>query len=145
MVDLIAMTLSKTDFSISATYELQLIGKDDPVHNDLGKEIRQELLRTRLAILLVTGCSDLSNGFQLLKRSMKVRNPYVDPLNVVQAEMMKRLRSFPALGKRDPDTTTTNGLNVDIKLMQEAEERGLVEDTLVVSINGIAQGMKNSG
>lgn len=146
MVDLIAMTLSKTDFSISATYEVQLVGTEDKVLADLGQEIRDELLRTRRAILLVTGCSDLSNGFQLLKRSMKVRNPYVDPLNVLQAEMMKRLRSLSALGKSETaQVDVAGGINPDIKLQQEAEERGNVEDTLIVSINGIAQGMKNSG
>ena len=153
MVDLIAMTLSKTDYSISATYESQLVKSDDHTLLDLGNEIRSELVRTRKAILEVTGCSDLSNGFQLLKRSMKVRNPYVDPLNVMQAEMMKRLRSVSlqesaATASERMSTSSEedpNVINADIKLRQEAEERGCVEDTLIVSINGIAQGMKNSG
>jgi phosphoenolpyruvate carboxylase len=57
---------------------------------------------------------------------MKVRNPYVDPLNVLQAEIMKRLR------QKD-----------DSKLSKE--DRMTLEDALVVSVNGIAQGMKNSG
>ena len=80
---------------------------------------------------------------------MRVRNPYVDPLNVLQAEMLKRLRAFSAYEantiKAPEDAGVPAIINADIKLRQEAEERGLVEDTLIVSINGIAQGMKNSG
>ena len=69
MIDLIAMTLSKTDYGVSAVYETQLTEEADGVLGDLGKEIRNELVRTRRTVLQVTGCSDLSNGFQLLKQA----------------------------------------------------------------------------
>ena len=66
---------------------------------------------------------------------MMVRNPYVDPLNVLQAEIMKRLRqgaaSAAATGK--------------ILTEEEKESKVTLEDALIVSVNGIAQGMKNSG
>ena len=62
---------------------------------------------------------------------MKVRNPYVDPLNVLQAEIMKRLRKGTA-----SDATTSDSAK---------EQRITLEDALIVSVNGIAQGMKNSG
>ena len=58
--------------------------------------------------------------------------------------MMKRLRSMsdiPAADKNGP----TDVINHDFKLNHDVEERVIVEDTLVVTINGIAQGMKNSG
>jgi phosphoenolpyruvate carboxylase len=126
MVDLIAMTLSKTDYSISSNYEMQLTSPSDSELKQLGEEIRQKLILTRKSILALTGCEDLSNGFQLLRRSMKVRNPYVDPLNVMQAEMMKRLRRAEELNIAGAD-------------------KQILEDALVVSINGVAQGMKNSG
>lgn len=149
MIDLIAMTLSKTDFGISAVYETQLIKNNEDLLFNLGKEIRNELIRTRRTVLLVTGGTDLSKGFALFKKSMHVRLPYVDPLNVLQAEMMKRLRLFTASEAKPNSASEAAGapamINVDIKLKQDAEERGYVEDTLVVSINGIAQGMKNSG
>ena len=58
---------------------------------------------------------------------MKVRYPYVDPLNIIQAEIMRRLRS--------------NGVTKNMG----PEEQLMLEDSLIVSINGIAQGMKNSG
>jgi phosphoenolpyruvate carboxylase len=132
MIDLIAMTLSKTDYSVSSNYENQLVGAEDKPLRDVGDEMRKRLLQTRDAVLSVTGCDDFSSGFQLLKLSMKVRNPYVDPLNVLQAEIMKRLRhqTAPVDSQTDP---------------QAAEQRALLEDALIVSVNGIAQGMKNSG
>jgi phosphoenolpyruvate carboxylase len=65
---------------------------------------------------------------------MKVRNPYVDPLNVLQAEIMKRLRK---------DTAAVAGGAVQTPAQKE--QRITLEDALIVSVNGIAQGMKNSG
>jgi len=131
MIDLIAMTLSKTDYSVSANYELQLVNKDGESTkelNELGNQIRANLVKTRKNVLSVTDCDDLSSNFGLLQQSMKVRNPYVDPLNVLQAETMKRLRSA-----RDGTIVAT------------PEDIQLLEDTIVISINGIASGMKNSG
>jgi len=144
MIDLIAMTLSKTDYSVSANYELQLVEQAHHIPIEecmviespaevtdesacafdlLGDQIRNQLVDTRRRVLQVTGCSDLSGGFELLQQSMRVRYPFVDPLNVLQAEVVKRLR---------------RGELCD-------GDRKLLEDTLIVSINGIAQGMKNSG
>ena len=131
MIDLIAMTLSKTDYSVSANYELQLVNKEGESTkdlNELGNQIRANLVKTRKNVLSVTDCDDLSSNFGLLQQSMKVRNPYVDPLNVLQAETMKRLRSV-----RDGTIVAT------------PEDIQLLEDTIVISINGIASGMKNSG
>jgi len=51
-------------------------------------------------------------------KSVSVRNPYVDPLNILQAELLSRLR---------------------------VGERGAIEDALLVAINGIAAGMRNTG
>lgn len=68
------------------------------------------------------------------KVSMKVRNPYVDPLNVLQAEIMKRLR-------KDTAAVAGGGVLTD----SQKEQRITLEDALIVSVNGIAQGMKNSG
>ena len=64
---------------------------------------------------------------------MKVRNPYVDPLNVLQAEIMKRLRK-----------STAEGLITPLSI-EEKDIKTTLEDALIVSVNGIAQGMKNSG
>jgi phosphoenolpyruvate carboxylase len=54
----------------------------------------------------------------------------VDPVNVIQAELLKRIR---ANEKRDDFTT------------EEAEQNEILKDALIVSINAVAQGMRNSG
>lgn len=139
MIDLIAMTLSKTDYSIAAIYELQLV-RNLLMHEDhelefLGNELRQKLIQTRCNLLEVTGCEDLSSGFRLLQMSMKVRYPYVDPLNIFQAEIMRRLRIA--------NIKSSEAAVKPIELTPEQLQS--LKDALLVSINGIAQGMKNSG
>jgi len=134
-IDLIAMTLSKADSEIAGNYESQLIDASDTELLNLGKELRQKLQLTRDRILVLTGAEDLSNGFKMLQRSMKTRYPYVDPLNLIQAEVMKRLRKNNSpVSLTTADTSSTS-----------AQDKSLLEDTLIVSINGISQGMKNSG
>lgn len=68
---------------------------------------------------------------------MKVRNPYVDPLNVLQAEIMKRLRKDTA--------AIAAAAGGAVQTESQKEQRITLEDALIVSVNGIAQGMKNSG
>jgi phosphoenolpyruvate carboxylase len=60
----------------------------------------------------------------VIQRSIHLRNPYVDPLNYVQVEALRRLRG---LEKMDP---------------QEAEDW---QATMVLTINGIASGLRNTG
>lgn len=135
-VDLIAMTLSKADAEISKNYEQQLVSPDNKELIELGDVLRENLNKTIMSILLVSDCDDLSCGFRMLERSMKTRYPYVDPLNVIQAEVMKRLRTINAcIAKDDPQAKSPAVLAT----------KSLLEDTLIVSINGISQGMKNSG
>lgn len=66
-----------------------------------------------------------------------MRYPYVDPLNVLQAEVMQRLRNFPP--------TTAAPSEGGHSTFGGDDTKAILEDTLIVSINGIAQGMKNSG
>jgi len=125
-IDLVAMTLSKSDYSISENYDKQLIVNEDELN--LGEEIRANLKLTRKGLLRVTGYDDADAGFKTLTSTMKNRAPYVDCLNVIQAELLKRFRA--GIG---------GGEAVD------ANERQCVEDALIVTINGIAQGLRNSG
>ena len=74
MIDLIAMTLSKTDYSVARNYEHQLTTSDDIELKELGDILRDKLLTTKKNVLDVTQCEDFFSGFQLLKQSMKVVN-----------------------------------------------------------------------
>ena len=131
LIDLIAMILSKTDFSIAQNYDDQLVDKTGDLMK-LGGEVRDKLVQTRQAILDVTQSKDVAGVHVALQRASSViRHPYVDPVNVIQAELLKRLR---AIEKKGDNLTPA-----------EAEESEVLKDALKISINGIAQGMKNSG
>ena len=83
-----------------------------------------------------TGNKFLQETNPLLIRSLNVRNPYVDPLNVIQAELLHRLRTAEKDGSRLVD-----GKRVPVS----EEEKRMLKDALLVTINGIANGMRNSG
>ena len=80
---------------------------------------------------------------------MKVRNPLVDPLNVMQAELLKRLRKLEQ-DEADGHEKAAPPKMAKQRMMSLAEEEGEeerqgLEDALLITINGISQGMKNSG
>ena len=130
LTDLIAMIVSKTDFSISKNYDEQLVDKTGGDLMKLGEEVREKLVQTRQSILDITQSKDVAGVHVALQRaSSLIRHPYVDPLNVIQAELLKRLRT----------------LNQRELTPEEEEEKEKLQDALVISINGIAQGMRNSG
>ena len=129
LTDLIAMIVSKTDFSISKNYDDQLVEDKDLLR--LGDEVREKLVQTRQSILDVTQSKDVAGVHVALQRaSSLIRHPFVDPLNVIQAELLKRLRALD-----DKETLSP----------EEETEQQVLQDALVVSISGIAQGMRNSG
>ena len=64
------------------------------------------------------------DGDPVIQRSVLLRNPYVDPLNYIQVEMLRRLRALP-----DPDGP-------------EAER---LREVIVLTVNGIAAGLRNTG
>ena len=130
LIDLIAMIASKTDFSISKNYDEQLVDKEGGIMK-LGEEVREKMVETRQSILDVTQSQDVAGVHVALQRaSSMIRHPYVDPLNVIQAELLKRLRE---VNKR-------SNLSAE-----EEEETSVLQNAVIISINGIAQGMRNSG
>lgn len=128
IISLISMLISKTDFSITQNYDELLV---DPSLMSLGDEVRNKLVLTRRAVIEVSGSTDISGPHvQLMRASSQIRNPYVDSINIVQAEILKVLRLMP----EDDDLTP------ELK-----EIKSIREKALLLSIQGIAQGMKNSG
>jgi phosphoenolpyruvate carboxylase len=115
-LDLFEMVLAKADARIAAEYDRQLV--PTPLR-PLGEEFRDRLSRAVAALLKVTGHRHLLEGNPVLRRSIDVRNPYVDPINLVQIEVIRRLRQ----GDHDPR----------------------LHDAFVVTVNGIAAGMRNTG
>ena len=123
-IDLIAMGLAKADAGIAEHYDRHLV---PPEYRDLGVMLRQRLQKAIRAVLAITGHRDLLDDNPVLRRSIDVRNPYVDPINLLQVELLRRLREQNA-GRGDDDLHT-------------ARLRG----ALLVTINGIAAGMRNTG
>jgi phosphoenolpyruvate carboxylase len=122
ILDNAEMSLLKADMGIAALYS-DLVPDRDLAARILGR-IQDEYQRTCDAILSVTGHTSLMDGEPVIQRSIHLRNPYVDPLNYLQVEMLRRLRALP-----DPEGTTA------------ADYR----EVIVLTINGIAAGLRNTG
>eukprot|EP00595_Chromulina_sp_UTEXLB2642_P002938 CAMPEP_0196764744 /NCGR_PEP_ID=MMETSP1095-20130614/6774_1 /TAXON_ID=96789 ORGANISM="Chromulina nebulosa, Strain UTEXLB2642" /NCGR_SAMPLE_ID=MMETSP1095 /ASSEMBLY_ACC=CAM_ASM_000446 /LENGTH=748 /DNA_ID=CAMNT_0042121099 /DNA_START=563 /DNA_END=2809 /DNA_ORIENTATION=+ len=127
LIDLLEMILVKSEVKIAENYDKQLVHDNESI--TLGQELRTKLQVTSQAVLQVSGNPGLQSNNYLLLRSLAVRNPYVDPLNIIQAELLRRLRS--------------NEEAVENKLSEE--ELNVLQDALLITINGIANGMRNSG
>lgn len=123
-IDLVEMVLAKSDPVIAKHYDDVLVSED--LAKELGQEIRNIHLSTEQAILDLTGHKKLGENNDLLTRVLQVRNPYVDCLNVIQAETLKRLRAVPI----DEGST---------------ERKKVLQDALMSTITGIANGMGNTG
>ncbi|XP_009762235.1 phosphoenolpyruvate carboxylase 4-like [Nicotiana tabacum] len=115
-VDLIEMVLGKADIPIAKHYDDVLVSE---TRRELGADLRRELLTTGNYVLLVTGHEKLSANNRSLRRLIESRLPYLNPMNILQVEILKRLR-------RDEDNTK-------------------LRDALLITINGIAAGMRNTG
>jgi phosphoenolpyruvate carboxylase len=114
-IQLIEMVLAKADGRIAAEYDRRLVPED---LRPLGEQLRRRLAEAIGGVLAVTGEHELLEGSPVLRRSIDVRNPYVDPINLVQVELLRRLR------QRDDEQ---------------------VRRALMLTINGVAAGMRNTG
>ncbi|NHB59532.1 phosphoenolpyruvate carboxylase [Acinetobacter shaoyimingii] len=122
LIDMLEMVLSKSDSNIALYYESHLT--DDEDLKVLGAELRQRLHDAVQTLLAMKGESKLLSSNDVLDQSMKVRKPYLLPLHLLQAELMKRRREY---------------------LSQGNVEQTAVDHALMVSIAGIAAGLRNTG
>jgi phosphoenolpyruvate carboxylase len=116
------MSLLKADINIAALYTS--LARDHPAAEAIFTLILEEFERARTAVLAITGHGELMDAEPVVQRSIALRNPYIDPLNYIQVEMLKRLRSLA-----DPDSA-------------QAQE---LREVIVLTINGIAAGLRNTG
>ena len=111
------MVLAKSDIAIASRYAMLV--KDEELRNAIFPRLRAEHAAAIESLLKITGQKELQESNPLLKRSIRNRFPYLDPLNHVQVELLKRYRD----GQQD-----------------DSVRRGIH-----LSINGIAAGLRNSG
>ena len=115
------MVIAKSDMAIAARYAE--LAEDRKVGRKIFARIEAEWERTSTALTLITGERNRLAGNPSLARSIEHRFPYLDPLNHLQVELMRRYR---ASRKNDP------GL-------------GRVQTGIHISINGLAAGLRNTG
>jgi len=122
LLDMQEMVMAKTEARVASYYEQRL--SNDPAHLSLGEELRLGVEQAGAVLQAISGKPLLSHR-PILKRSVELRNPYVDPLNITQVEVMRRLRQLP-----EDDVS---------------ELKHSLEQALMVSIGGIAAGLRNTG
>jgi phosphoenolpyruvate carboxylase len=121
LIDNAELTMLKADMGIAALYASLV--ENEKIRRRIFGLLEKEFARTEAAILAITGQKRLLARDPVSLNSVQLRNPYVDPLNYLQVEMLRRLRS----GKLDG--------------AQAEAVRSVVE----LTINGISGGLKNTG
>lgn len=122
VIDYSQMSLGKADMGIARLYAGLVENK--AVRDRIFGDILAEYQATRYWILQVTGQAEILDNEPVLQRSIRLRNPYVDPLNFIQVSLLRRLRSLP-----DPDSPAAQSML----------------QAIFLTINGIAAGLKNTG
>lgn len=146
-LDLIEMVFAKGDPGIAALYDKLLVSED---LWQLGERLRSKYEETKGFLLKVAGHKDLLEGDPYLRQRLKLRDSYITTLNVSQAYTMKRIR--------DPSYNVKVGPHLDkeimesskpaaelVKLNPTSEYAPGLEDTLILTMKGIAAGMQNTG
>lgn len=120
LLNMIEMVLAKAAPYITQQYEERLVSHD---LWDIGNKFRSEFLKTENCLLKILGEKKLLSTNAILERSIQVRNPYLFSLHLLQIELLDRYRHYKSADQIDKQ----------------------VERALLVSIEGIAAGMHNTG
>ncbi|HEY6407668.1 MAG TPA: phosphoenolpyruvate carboxylase, partial [Ktedonobacteraceae bacterium] len=134
-LDNLQMTLSKADMHIAHHYSLLV--DDEALRQRISTAITAEYERTRHMLLQIVGGKDLLDTSPVLQRSIRLRNPYVDPLSYFQVALLRRLRAIGGPLVLD-DTTRQTATN-------QQRERANLTYAVLLTINGIAAGLRNTG
>ena len=82
-------------------------------------KLEAEFQRTRRSVLAITGQKELLETNQVLARSIRLRNPYVDPMSLIQVDLLRRKRA--------------------------GEDSDAINRAIAATINGISAGLRNTG
>ncbi len=122
LLDNTEMSLIKADMDIASLY-VSLV-PDQSLAKGIFDSIRTEYERTRETVLSISRHVNLLDLEPVTRNAVQLRNPYVDPLNYVQVEMLRRLRALPD---------------------RESAEAQALREVISITINGIAAGLRNTG
>jgi phosphoenolpyruvate carboxylase len=118
----IEMVCAKTDLEIGEAYVAELGG---PAERELLERLRTEFELTVATLLRIRGTDHLLDDNTVLQAAIALRNPYVDALSLLQISLMHKKI---AEGGADAE-----------------EERSAIQDALVTTLSGVAQGLRNTG
>jgi phosphoenolpyruvate carboxylase len=121
-IDNAQLTLLKADMRISFHYAMLV--PDETLRVRIFDLMAEEFSRTEHAILEITGQRSLLEREPVLARSVQLRNPYIDPLNYIQVEMIRRLRKLED---------------------KQGGEAVAIRAVIELTINGVSGGLKNTG
>ena len=113
----VEMALGKVDLATARLYSSLV--EDEALRARVYAMFEEEFHRSVNAVLAVTGQSELLEKNQVLARSIKLRNPYVDPMHLIQVDMLRRKRA----GENTPE----------------------VNRAIAATISGISAGLRNTG
>lgn len=117
----VELALAKADFGIARLYAALV--EDAGLRTRVFSVLEQEFLLTHAMILEVTGQAELLETNPVLLQSIRLRNPYVDPMSLLQVDLLRRKRG------RAPD----------------APPDPVLDRAITATINGIAAGLRNTG
>ena len=121
VIDNAQMSLGQTDMGIAKLYS-ELV-EDETIRNHVYGQISAEYQLTCRWILHITGQNKILDNDKTLQNGIRARNPYVDPLNFIQINLLRKYRAL------DP----------------ESAEAEVLLEAIFLTINGIAAGLKNTG
>ncbi|WP_417748788.1 phosphoenolpyruvate carboxylase [Rosistilla oblonga] len=121
LVDNAELALAKSDMKVFQHYMRLTAGS--PGETWIADRIQKEYETSRQQILALSGGTELLDGTPWLKESIRVRNRFIDPLNLLQVELLRRRR------QSDPDAAAADKQQVLLRL----------------TVNGIAAGLRTSG
>jgi phosphoenolpyruvate carboxylase len=117
-MDNCVLALAKSDLGIARLYAGLA---ESEVREAIWGRLKREHEATRAAVLAVTETGELLEDLPWLQRSIRIRNPYVDPLNFVQVELFRRLEQAPP------------------------EQQEELHALLRLTIQGVASGLRTTG
>lgn len=121
LIDNIQMTLSKADMAIVQEYSM--LAEDRKVRRSILGRIMKAYDKTAKLVTKISDGKKLLDNNPTLQRSIRLRNPYVDPMSYIQVELLRRIR----------DESISDKEYQNLKL------------AIFLSINGIAAGLRNTG
>jgi phosphoenolpyruvate carboxylase len=113
----VEMALAKSDFGIAQLYA-SLVA-DAGLRDRVFTKLEAEFHRARRSILAITGQTELLENNQVLARSIRLRNPYVDPISLIQVDLLRRKRA--------------------------GDDSDAINRAISATINGISAGLRNTG